>query len=236
VAISSVIDVSKLDEGYVLAPERYDPRRSRLNGSGPCLSDFINVLRDQVSPSKCGSTDRFLILDTGDAYNGIVKPNKVPADGSSIRSAKKRIQPEQVIISRLRPYLRQVAWIDAGLRDSESEDIELLCSTEFFVLGSKDDISIAFLVPFLLSPHVQSILAASQEGGHHPRFNERTLSSLPIPKALITRRSALSEQVERAAEMAREAYRIIQESVDAASVLNSEESSGKSLTQESLNG
>jgi len=226
VAISSVIDVSKLDEGYVLAPERYDPRRSRLNGSGPCLSDFVNVLRDQVSPSKCGSADRFLVLDTGDAHNGIVKPNKVPADGSSIRSAKKRIQPHQVIISRLRPYLRQVAWIDPGLRGGESENVELLCSTEFFVLGSADGTSIAFLVPFLLSPHIQSILAASQEGGHHPRFNERTLSSLPIPKQLIKRRSALSEQVERAVNKAREAYRIIQESVDAASMPDSKETSG----------
>ena len=216
-----MIDISKLDEGYVLAPERYDPRRGRLNGSGPCLTDFVNVLRDQVSPSKCGSADKFLVLDTGDAHNGIVKPNKVPANGSSLRSAKKRIQPDQIIISRLRPYLRQVAWIDPGLRGGESQSVELLCSTEFFVLGSADDTSIAFLVPFLLSPHIQSILAASQEGGHHPRFNERTLRSLPVPKQLIKHRSALSEQVELAVNKAREAYRIIQDSVDAASVADS---------------
>ncbi|MCY4212260.1 MAG: hypothetical protein OXF68_01380 [Gammaproteobacteria bacterium] len=218
-AISSVIDISKLDKGYVLAPERYDPRRGRLNSSGPCLSDFVNVLRDQVNPSGCRSADRFLVLDTGDAHNGVVKPNKVPVDGSSIKSAKKRIQPAQVVISRLRPYLRQVAWIDPGLRDGKSQNVELLCSTEFFVLGSADGNSIAFLAPFLLSPHIQSILAASQEGGHHPRFNERTLRSLPIPKQLIERRSALSEQVERAVNKAREAYRIIQESVVAASEL-----------------
>lgn len=215
-AIASVIDVTRLDQGYILAPERYDPRRGRLDGSGPRLSDFVNVLRNQVSASKCSSADRFLVLDTGDAHNGIIKPNKTPVDGSSVRSAKKRIQPHQVIISRLRPYLRQVAWVDPGLRDAKSQNVDLLCSTEFFVLESANDSSIAFLVPFLLSAHIQSILAASQEGGHHPRFSEGTLKSLPVPEQLIERRSALSAQIERAVGQARAAYRMIEESVAAA--------------------
>ena len=87
--------------------------------------------------------------------------------------------------------------------------------SEFFVLESANDSSIAFLVPFLLSAHIQSILAASQEGGHHPRFSEGTLKSLPVPEQLIERRSALSAQVERAVSQARAAYRTIEESVAA---------------------
>ena len=214
-AIGSVIDIARLDEGYILAPERYDPRRSRLDGNGPRLSDFVNVLREQVTASKCRSAERFLIFDTGDAHNGIIKPTKTPSDGSSIRSAKKRIRPHQVLISRLRPYLRQVAWVDVGLGAANAQNTELLCSTEFFVLDSADGTSIAFLVPFLLSPQIQSILAASQEGGHHPRFSERTLKSLPVPKHLIERRAVISAQMEQAVNQARKAYRMIQESMEA---------------------
>ena len=120
-----------------------------------------------------------------------------------------------MIISRLRPYLRQVAWVDAGLLEAEVPGLELLCSTEFFVLDSEDGASIAFLVPLLLSAQVQSVLAASQEGGHHPRFNERTLTMLPIPASLIERRADLSEQVEHAVNQARRAFGEIEDSIKA---------------------
>ncbi len=44
-----------------------------------------------------------------------------------------------VIISRLRPYLRQAAIIDQGLVADDNVSSMILCSTEFYVLRSKDD-------------------------------------------------------------------------------------------------
>ena len=205
-AISTVLDVSRLDCGNVLAPERYDPRRQYVDQSNARLSDIVNLLREQTSADTAGATQRFLVLATGDARDGIMRPTMAPCDGFAIGSTKKRIRPGQVVISRLRPYLRQVAWIDAGLLASLEGHIELVCSSEFYVLDSKDGASIAFLVPFLLSRRVQTVLAASQEGGHHPRFNERTLKSLPIPTPLLERRAELSARVERAVNQARQAF------------------------------
>lgn len=92
--------------------------------------------------------------------------------------------------------------------------MELLCSTEFFVLESIDGESISFLVPFLLSAPVQSVLSAAQEGGHHPRFSERTLKMLPIPASLMEHRADFSARVERAVDQARQAYRTIQNCID----------------------
>ena len=214
-AIATVLDVAKLDDGWILAPERYDPRRRHAEHDGLRLSDIVNVLREQTSAAKADATQRFLVLDTGDANNGIIKTPKSPCDGPAIGSTKKRIRPGQVIISRLRPYLRQVAWVDAGLLEAEVPGLELLCSTEFFVLDSEDGASIAFLVPLLLSAQVQSVLAASQEGGHHPRFNERTLTTLPIPASLLEQRADLSEQVEHAVNQARRAFGEIEDSIKA---------------------
>ena len=214
-AITTVLDVARLDDGWILAPERYDPRRRHADHDGPRLSDIVNVLREQTSAAKADATQQFLVLDTGDANNGIIKTTKSPCDGSAIGSTKKRIRPGQVIISRLRPYLRQVAWVDAGLLEAKVLGLELLCSTEFFVLDSKDGASIAFLVPLLLSSQVQSVLAASQEGGHHPRFNERTLTALPIPASLLERRAELSAQVEYAVSQARQAFGKLEDSIEA---------------------
>ena len=203
-AISAILDIDRLDEGSVLAPERYDPRR-RIGDAGPRLGDFVTVRRDQVS---AGSADgrSYLVLDTGDAQNGIVTTARVPWAAARLRSAKKRIDAGQVIISRLRPYLRQVAWIDSGILSRHPPDVQLVGSTEFYVLDSRDGASIAFLAPFLLSSPVQAVLAAAQEGGHHPRFNERTLKTLPLPELLIERRAELSSRFESAVEGARAAY------------------------------
>ena len=203
--VAAVLDIARLDEGWILAPERYDPRRRRAAEDGPCLGDFVNIRRDQVNGKTAGA-HRYLILDTGDAQNGIITTAKAPCNGAEIRSAKKRIHPNQVIISRLRPYLRQIAWVDSGLATEQGPDVALLCSTEFFVLSSVDEASIAFLAPFLLSPPVQAILSAAQEGGHHPRFNERTLTTLRLPARLVEQRTELSARFEQAVTQARQAH------------------------------
>ena len=218
-AVSNILDVSRLDDGWILAPERYDPRRSYGDHIGPRLSDIANVLREQVSARKVDNDRRFLVLDTGDASNGIIRTQKTHCSGLAIGSTKKRIRVGQVIISRLRPYLRQVAWVDAGLAAAGTAGIELVCSTEFFVLESKNERSIAFLVPFLLCERIQEILAASQEGGHHPRFNERTLTTLPIPAPFLERREELSVQVEHAVSRARRSFRELESYIERVSRL-----------------
>ena len=217
-ATAAVIDISRLDDGWILAPERYDPRRGRKS-AGPCLGDFVHIRRDQVGTSTAGG-GRLVVLDTGDARNGIVVAHKQPCAAADIRSAKKLIRPHQVIVSRLRPYLRQVAWVDPGLLAEQGPDVQLLCSTEFFVLESRNDASIAFLTPFLLSTQVQGVLAAAQEGGHHPRFNERTLTTLRIPPAIVQQASELSARFECAVTQAREAYGAVRESIGMATRLH----------------
>ena len=210
--VSAVLDIARLDEGWILAPERYDPRRRRAANTGPRLGDFVNIRRDQVSGKTAGA-HQYLVLDTGDAQNGLITTTKASCVGAEIRSAKKRIRPSQVIISRLRPYLRQVAWVDPGLLTEQGPNVKLLCSTEFFVLESADGASIAFLAPFLLSTPVQTILAAAQEGGHHPRFNEHTLTTLRLSAGLLKQRAELSAQFEKAVAQARAAYGSMRECV-----------------------
>lgn len=127
---------------------------------------------------------------------------------SQAGSAKKLFQRQDVLISRLRPYLRQVAFADDDLTEKGSY-VTLACSTEFFVLRSNSTESIAFLVLFLLSSPVQKVLAASQEGGHHPRFDEEVLLTLPIPQALLAERANYSSEVIRAIDLYRQSERIL---------------------------
>ncbi len=210
-ALTSIRRVGQLDVGFILAPERYDPRRAsefhRPDDSsemGLKLGQLGFVVRETILPDRAEPRMRYIVLDTGDAKNGVIANIKRPGDKTSIGSAKKLVRSGDVLISRLRSYLRQVAWVDPGFTDYwKSEEVIVAVSTEFYVVRSAAEESIAFLVPFLLSDSVQKILAAAQEGGHHPRFPEKALVNLMVPQDLIDARSKLSETVERAVNSAR---------------------------------
>ena len=195
----------------VLVPERYDPRRRNRVLGERRLSDLAKVVREPVSAHTATPSQLFHVLATGNAHNGMIRISAPPTKAADIGSVKHRVRPGNVIVSRLRPYLRQIAWVDPGLMDVRG--VQLVCSSEFYVLEAVDGMSIAYLVPFLLSETVQSILAASQEGGHHPRFSERTLKSLTVPTELLEQRGELSAHVEKAVISARQAFQEINEAI-----------------------
>ena len=206
-ALCNVKRVRDLGDDLVLVPERYDPRRASLTkaGNGTRIGDVADVLGLMVNPKRRESSTQFLVLDTSDAREGVLVCRKTPV--SEIGSTKKLVKPGCVLISRLRPYLRQVALADDEIC-GWNKDVQALCSSEFFALRSIDDDSISFLVPFLLSKPVQTVLAASQEGGHHPRFGQDTLLDLAIPEVLMERRQDDSARVEEAVAMFRRYERL----------------------------
>jgi hypothetical protein len=173
--------VVDLGEGLVLAPERFDPRRHVEVVARCCLSDLVDIVAENVSARSWKSPGAVLILDTTHAYEGFVVFRHDPVPPASVGSAKRRVQAGDVIISRLRPYLRQVALIDEALFSLCPGGNAVVASTEFFVLRGRAGFEAAGLVPFLLSQPVQAALAAGQEGGHHPRFRQELLLSLPVP-------------------------------------------------------
>ena len=203
-ALISTKRASLLGQSLVLAPERYHPRRSITSQvESVSLGEIVSIIRKTVQPSE--TLGACLVLDTSDAREGIIIGRKQQTN--DIGSTKKSLEPRDVIISRLRPYLRQVAFVDDGIPNLDGA--MLLCSTEYFVLRSSDSQSIAFLVPFLLSEQVQEVLAASQEGGHHPRFDDSTLLTLPIPIRLIENREDVSAAVEQSVAMYRRSEIVI---------------------------
>lgn len=192
----SIVKVRDLDPGLILAPERYDSLRQRSGSIKNSLDNFVVFISDLVTPAKIGNNQRFIVINTSNALAGKISTDMLSIPGSELGSTKKLLKSGDIIISRLRSYLRQVAFIDQELLDSIERNTLFVCSTEFYVLRCISKQSIAFLVPFLLSEPAQSILQASQEGGHHPRFNQKTLERLQIPRSILEIRDDLSTAVE----------------------------------------
>jgi hypothetical protein len=203
--ISSTRTTSQLDAGLILIPERYDPRRQQAH-EGIKLSELVTCQKHIVDSRKHSGIDVVLVLDTGDADRGLLLPRRAPISASELGSSKKVVASGDVIISRLRPYLHQVAYIPEGVT---ADNVQLVCSTEFFVLRSNTTDSIAFLVTWLLSDEVQKLLEVGQEGGHHPRFTEEQLLGLLIPESVLSRRNLDSKLIVNALNANLEAMRLL---------------------------
>ena len=119
-------------------------------------------------------------------------------------SAKKSMQPGDVVISRLRHYLRQIAVVRT---DSAKTAVG---SSEFIVLrGCDETLPPEALVLFLRTPVVQTILEYSQDGSQHPRFGDDALLDTPIPAQLLTIAPSLVAAVRSAHAARREAQELL---------------------------
>ncbi len=189
------VSSQNLGEIFSLSPEHWlSFTTAESLQSGTPLADIVNL-------QKRGTTkisDTALVLDTGHSDRGLLILPFNSNDNRTQRISNKKLVPEgAVLISRLRPYLQQVAYIPHGTCDLLGVT-EILCSTEYYVLTSKNPIlSPAFLVPWLLSSDVQGVFQQATTGGHHPRFNDELLLRLNVPDSILKNREAVAERVER---------------------------------------
>ena len=184
---------NELGETFSLSPEHW------LSFSPNNMLSIGVSLAEVVDLHKKGTTkisDSALVMDTGNSDRGLfILPFKT-GPNSMKRVSNKKIVPEgAVLISRLRPYLQQVVYVPEGATEILGVS-EILCSTEYYVLTSKDkNKSIAFLVPWLLSKGVQSVFDQATTGGHHPRFNDELLLRLFVPDDVMNSREQVSSEV-----------------------------------------
>ena len=192
----------QLGVNFILTPERYNPRRrmSIDNEDTILMSEIVEIVNDIIT-KKQAQGKSIIQINTSDAMGGYLNINSEVND--SINSNKKILRKGDVIISRLRPYLRQVAYVDEDRKEI------LGAATEFFVIRARNNESIAYLVPFLLSQPAQLVFENSVEGSQHPRFKEEDVLNLKIPKNIYDERANISKRVIEAIESYRSYERSI---------------------------
>ena len=197
-------------------PAKEQVRRVLASMPGRTLGDYVDSIRDVFVPKRAAATTRVRNYDVTDALLPQLDTEKETSMVSEIGSVKKRFADGDVVISRLRAYLREIAVVQ------KCDDVPVVGSSEFIVLRLRDrycNITAETLMVFLRSVPVQTILKWCQDGSQHPRFGESDLLSIFVPDVVaeaseeitaITRESfsahrqarRLFETVKRAVETA----------------------------------
>lgn len=170
-----------------LAAEHYHPKkleflRQMQAMPGESLGGLVDNIKDLFNPKKDDIPTGTRVYDLGDSLSNFLSDGRDPQQkGEGFESAKKIARPGDLIVSRLRSYLREVAIVPP-------DAFETLVSTEYFVLRPRSQSGLSnvhFLLPFVLSEPVQTILHWSQEGNEHPRFGEDALLNIRVPQSVL---------------------------------------------------
>ena len=183
-AVWSIIKKSELEGSRYIAPEFYHPDKLKSQklvnkiGKTQIRDEFKNI-KNLYNPSSAGklTKEKLKIFDLTDAIGNLLKNGLDASSIEDIGSTKKIVKKNDIIVSRLRSYLKELALVHYD------DFFRKLVSTEFIVLRRKKDTKYTpqFLLIYLLTDTIQSILHWSQTGTQHPRFDEDVLFNLPLP-------------------------------------------------------
>jgi type I restriction enzyme, S subunit len=149
---------------------------------GAPISASYQSVRKVFDPASVSKSMLVRNFDVTDALGPVLDDRKEPERAGEIGSIKKVFNADDVVISRLRWYLREIALVRT------SSAITAVGSSEFIVLrccdGRERRVSPETLLVYLRSKPVQTILRWSQDGSQHPRFTEADLLAIPVPNVL----------------------------------------------------
>jgi restriction endonuclease S subunit len=179
----SIIQKSQLEGALRLDAEYYHPEKleamEKLSRFGvTTVSENFRNVKETFNPSRHKlATTPARVFDLSDISSFLLEEGREVIEVDEVGSAKKIIRQNDVLISRLRPYLKEVAFV--GFNNTQK-----LASTEFIVLRKKRESKFPpqALFAFLTTDVVQKILFWSQGGTEHPRFSENLLMDLRLPK------------------------------------------------------
>ncbi len=173
------------------------------------LAEHFRSVRNLFDPRDAVRGQQIRNFDLTDALDPVLDDRMEPMPAIEIGSTKKRFQSGDIVISRLRAYLREIALVRTN------PDVESVGSSEFIVLRpntrKKSKLTPETLLIYLRSLPVQTILKWSQDGSQHPRFNEADLLAIPVPAALEDIGPEIDKLVNKALTGRKEATNLLEE-------------------------
>ncbi len=171
---------------------------------GKPVSYHFENINETLAPPASETGEQVQNYDLDDALRFFLDDIQ-PISSYELGSMKNRFKRGDVVVSRLRSYLREIAIAET------SPDSNCVGSSEFIVLRPTEttQLSPELLVVYLRSPPVQKILKWCQNGSNHPRFNEDELLSIKVPERIFTVQDEINNIVQNAIQCHSDAKQLL---------------------------
>ncbi|WP_230112318.1 hypothetical protein [Stenotrophomonas lactitubi] len=213
---SEAFTAERLDAEY-FHPQKASALATLRAASDIAVGDLFSSVRKLWQPGEGLPADLVRNYDLNDALVPFLDGEKSPVARAEIASTKKLLQAGDLVVSRLRSYLREIAIVEA------SADYPMVASTEYIVLRPRGKIilPVEALLVYLRSRLPQILLKWSQDGSNHPRFDEKEILRMPIPRVLIDNPApyveamqAMKSAKQRAAKLLNAAKRAVEIAIE----------------------
>jgi type I restriction enzyme S subunit len=200
-----------LEAGNRFGAEYYMPCKKRVLDAlaklpHRTIADHAQSIREMWDPKRAPKSLSVHNFDITDALEPFLDDAAEPQSAEEIGSAKKLFRGGDVVISRLRSYLKEIAVVRT------SDTLLAVGSSEFIVLRpTGEGVSPETLMVFLRCPLVQTVLKWSQDGSNHPRFAEEDLLAIPLPNGVLRAQNKIDGLVHEAIEARRHATRLLEQ-------------------------
>lgn len=170
-----------------------------------------NILMPMESKKPDGEDFYYIDIDAIDNKNQVVTEAKKIKTAQAPSRASRKLHTGDTVFSLVRPYLKNIAYIDEQLS-------ECIASTGFFVCTPNDALNDKYLYNLMVSSYVVDGLNKYMKGDNSPSIRKDDIENYPFPLPPLSEQQRIVERIEELFAKLDEAKERLQEVADSFAV------------------
>ena len=137
-----------------------------------------------------GEFFKYIDIDSIDNKQQIVSEPKIVSTKDAPSRASRALHTGDTVFSMVRPYLKNIAYIDESMADS-------IASTGFYVCSPVHSVNPRYNYYMMVSPYVIDGLNAFMKGDNSPSIRKDDLENYPFPLPPLAEQQRIVDRIER---------------------------------------